>query len=415
MDGLLAEISAKRKALEVETGGSSSDGGVAKKYMRRADVERLKEEEQKKKRMEERTKRDAERQEKMKKEADQARHQSLKRLANSGANTPTASSSKGGTPEPGITIEKEGFNISPEECIRRLRLKGQPIRLFGESDKERRLRLRALELLEAQSGSSGNNKGHHGRNDFMKLLDSMDSGLDKKEIEKKARELHKQSEEKSKLILKNENNEKQGIQQDDKKEEEEEDSNNNNTQEGLLSKKNSSKGQNLGVLDLNLVKTDPNKLYPLIYYALKNTVKEWEEYMDSRPEEIRRSTQGRMASATQVQSAQNLKPLFKSLRSRDLPPDVLRLLAELVHYMQIRSYLKANDAYLRLSIGNAAWPIGVTSVGIHERSAREKIGQDNIAHVLNDEVSRKYIQAVKRLLTFSQTVRPPDDVSQLMG
>jgi len=79
-----------------------------------------------------------------------------------------------------------------------------------------------------------------------------------------------------------------------------------------------------------------------------------------------------------------------------MPADVIRYLAEIVHHMQTRSYQRANDAYLRLSIGNAAWPIGVTSVGIHERSAREKIGQDNIAHVLNDEVSRKYIQAVKR-------------------
>lgn len=71
-------------------------------------------------------------------------------------------------------------------------------------------------------------------------------------------------------------------------------------------------------------------------------------------------------------------------------------MAEIVHYMQIRSYQKANDAYLRLSIGNAAWPIGVTHVGIHERSAREGIAEGVIAHVLNDEVSRKWIQAVKR-------------------
>ena len=26
-----------------------------------------------------------------------------------------------------------------------------------------------------------------------------------------------------------------------------------------------------------------------------------------------------------------------------------------------------------VSVGNAAWPIGVTQVGLHERSAREKI------------------------------------------
>ena len=37
------------------------------------------------------------------------------------------------------------------------------------------------------------------------------------------------------------------------------------------------------VLDLDLVKSDPDKLYPLIYYALKRTLKEWEEAMDERP------------------------------------------------------------------------------------------------------------------------------------
>ena len=38
-----------------------------------------------------------------------------------------------------------------------------------------------------------------------------------------------------------------------------------------------------GVLDLGLVKTDPDKLYPIIYYALKRTLKEWGEAMDERP------------------------------------------------------------------------------------------------------------------------------------
>lgn len=38
-----------------------------------------------------------------------------------------------------------------------------------------------------------------------------------------------------------------------------------------------------GVLDLSLVKSDPDKLYPIIYYALKRTLKEWEEAMDERP------------------------------------------------------------------------------------------------------------------------------------
>lgn len=54
--------------------------------------------------------------------------------------------------------------------------------------------------------------------------------------------------------------------------------------------------------------------------------------------------------------------------------------------------LQANDAYLEMAIGNAPWPIGVTMVGIHARTGREKISSRYVAHVLNDETQRKYIQ-----------------------
>ena len=93
-------------------------------------------------------------------------------------------------------------------------------------------------------------------------------------------------------------------------------------------------------------------------------LREWEASMAERPDHVKRSTQGKLAAATCVQSAEYLKPLFKALRKRDLEPDVLSAIAEIVHNMQIREYLKANDAYLRLSIGNAPWPIGVTMVGV---------------------------------------------------
>ena len=89
---------------------------------------------------------------------------------------------------------------------------------------------------------------------------------------------------------------------------------------------------------------------------------------------------------------------------------------EIVHAAQERRYVDANDAYLRLSIGKAAWPIGVTMVGIHERSAREKLHEsDNTAHIMSDETTRKYLQSIKRCLSFAQTRWPPDDHLQLMG
>ena len=64
----------------------------------------------------------------------------------------------------------------------------------------------------------------------------------------------------------------------------------------------------------------------------------------------------------------------------------------------------------------SAWPIGVTMVGIHERSAREKLHQsDQKTHILSDEITRKYLQAIKRCLSFAQVRWPPDDQLQLMG
>ncbi|CDZ97557.1 U5 snRNP-associated RNA splicing factor [Phaffia rhodozyma] len=393
MDILAQEIAGlKRKAVDDTAGSattssnSAATGPQRKKYLTKGELEKI--------RLAEEAEKDRKRKEesKAKKEAAELARKnafSKSRLGGSkpqtpdpasGSNTPVPSGSQSPSTVDATstnTSRPEAFNISPVECVRRLRAKGQPIRLFGESDKDRRLRLRALELMDERGGSGAN----AGLNDFKKALEEMQAGSHEKEEMKKA-------------------NKASG--------------GNGSTGVDAPSGEGMGMGEG-GVLDLSLIKTDPDKLYPLIYYALKRTLKDWEQTMADRPESIRQSTQGMRAAAVQVQSADYLKPLFKSLRSRDLPADVLGRLSEIVHHMQSRQYQRANDSYLRLSIGTAAWPIGVTMVGIHERSAREKISSDSVAHVLNDEVSRKYIQSVKRLLTFAQTKYPPADVSQMMG
>ncbi|KAI0714381.1 pre-mRNA splicing factor [Cerioporus squamosus] len=352
MDALKAEIANKRKALEIP-----AVDGRPTKYMRRGELERLKEEQERKAREEEEEKR---RQEKEREEREREEERRRKEAKKANAlRRSTASPHPEGSASP---APESSFNISNEETIRRLRAKGQPIRLFGESDKERRLRLRALELIEEKD-----HERHGGQNDFKKALED----VDKQTQEEAARDKGKKKDKEASLMN--------------------------------------------DVLDLELVKTDPDKLYPIIYYALKRALKEWEQWMDDRPEHVKRTMQGKLAAATQRQSAEYLKPLFKLLRTRNLQSDVLARIAEIVHHMQKRQYSKANDSYLRLSIGNAPWPIGVTMVGIHERSAREKISTDQVAHVLNDEVSRKYIQSLKRILTFAQTKYPPEDATQLMG
>ena len=92
------------------------------------------------------------------------------------------------------------------------------------------MRLRALELIEEKD-----HERHGGQNDFKKALED----VDKQTQEEAAREKGKKKDKEASLMS--------------------------------------------DVLDLELVKTDPDKLYPIIYYALKRALKEWEQWMDDRP------------------------------------------------------------------------------------------------------------------------------------
>ncbi|KAE8355976.1 hypothetical protein BDV28DRAFT_145622 [Aspergillus coremiiformis] len=143
---------------------------------------------------------------------------------------------------------------------------------------------------------------------------------------------------------------------------------------------------------------------------------EWELALAKRDISVKQSLQGRQAYNAMVQSRENMKPLFRKFEKVDVDDSLLEHVVEIVHKAQLRRYVDANDAYLRLSIGKAAWPIGVTMVGIHERSAREKLHQsDQQAHILSDEITRKYLQSIKRCLSFAQVRWPPDDQLQIMG
>ncbi|KAH7308181.1 pre-mRNA splicing factor [Stachybotrys elegans] len=146
------------------------------------------------------------------------------------------------------------------------------------------------------------------------------------------------------------------------------------------------------------------------YFTL--VVTEYEKAMEA---EKRDTTAGKMAYNAMVQTRENMKPLFRKMEKGDIEDSLLEPIVEIVKALQERRYVDANDGYLRLSIGKAAWPIGVTMVGIHERSAREKLHDGEKGHVMGDEVTRKYLQSIKRCLTFAQVRWPPTDLRQLMG
>ena len=144
---------------------------------------------------------------------------------------------------------------------------------------------------------------------------------------------------------------------------------------------------------------------------------EWQVALARRDAEVKASSSGKAAYNAMVLARDNMVPLFRKLETGELEQGILDPVVEIVRCCQRRRYVDANDAYLRLSIGKAAWPIGVTMVGIHERSSREKLHESdkNAAHIMSDEITRKFLQSIKRCLSFAQTRWPPDDQLQLMG
>ncbi|KRK02820.1 uncharacterized protein Dyak_GE25155, isoform B [Drosophila yakuba] len=153
-----------------------------------------------------------------------------------------------------------------------------------------------------------------------------------------------------------------------------------------------------------------NKDYDMdvIITLLTFLLKLWNDQIANYSKHEKMSTKVKMTRVIYTQTKEYVKPLFRKLKHHTLPEDILDSLRDICKHLLNRNYITASDAYLEMAIGNAPWPIGVTMVGIHARTGREKIFSKNVAHVMNDETQRKYIQGLKRLMTKCQEYFPTD-------
>ena len=95
--------------------------------------------------------------------------------------------------------------------------------------------------------------------------------------------------------------------------------------------------------------------------------------------------------------------LLYKLRSGKIPTEALVSLSTIIYYLQSNQFNKANESYMKLSIGNVCWPIGVVNVGIHARSSSLRItGSKNVSNIMMNELTRKWIISVKRLINFKE-------------
>ncbi|KAF7283795.1 hypothetical protein GWI33_022835 [Rhynchophorus ferrugineus] len=255
-------------------------------------------------------------------------------------------------------------NILPRnEVIIKLRDRAEPILLFGESEMDAFKRLRKSELLEPEV-----NKGF--RNDLQEAMEQVDQAYLNELLKSKSSE------------------------PDDKKD--------SKSQESTVSYEE--------ICEMAKKMGRGNREHDMITIVnfIQHILSKWNEQLQNRSQEEKISTKGKLQGATYTQTQVYLKPLLRKLKAFSVPEDISDSLTEIVVHLLNRNYLKASDGYLQMAIGNAPWPIGVTMVGIHARTGREKIFSKNVAHVMNDETQRKYIQGLKRLMTKCQEYYPTD-------
>ena len=123
----------------------------------------------------------------------------------------------------------------------------------------------------------------------------------------------------------------------------------------------------------------------------KKMLKAWEQELLFRSQEYQKSADGKAECIIFQQCTKYAKPMFKQLKKFTMNSEILNGCYLIVQYCLMKEYVRAHDKYLELAIGNAPWPMGVTMVGIHERSGRSRIFSSQVAHILNDETQRKYL------------------------
>merc|ERR1711879_234785 len=151
--------------------------------------------------------------------------------------------------------------------------------------------------------------------------------------------------------------------------------------------------------------------------------KAWERELAEMPEEDKKKAVNKTQMQQHRQVRRDMRPLQRRLRLYILNEKLLEKLFNITQLAEAREYRNASEAYLDLSIGKAAWPVGIgcggsmlmeDAIGLHDRFNRNNQVKDN-AVLLNDDVTRKFVQALKRLMSVAQKFWPPDDPSKMSG
>jgi len=279
--------------------------------------------------------------------------------------------------------EDEATRLERESTKRRLRELGEPATFFGESDSQRWQRLSRLELKVDQDVLAS------GSTNVMQILDRKQKrkmeaaggvegvdAVDAEDADFEARKSIRTGEDSS-------------------------------DEEGAVAALGAEEGEQRDP-EAEEAQQKLDAASHSVMAWIRAMLRAWETALTDRAPKEEKLANFKTEKAQYRQAKQYLKPLRRSLRDGEVEPGVIFSLSKITEHCSKRHYKSANEAYMRLAIGNQAWPMGVSMITFHDRPNRREIDEGKTAHILDDETTRKYVQMVKRLVTFAEQHWPVD-------
>lgn len=300
------------------------------------------------------------------------------------------------------------------EVIDRLREMAQPITLFGETDMQRYKRLRNKEK-EATDGKQ-----------------NPDQLMIEQEVNRRQRELQDEADAANQAAQDAEEDAQLAAAED--KSDSEDDAEEAEMRRDEREENKGSAPAATGVVaaeaaepepevELDDIDTQTMDKCDSIRVWCRKALKIWEKEIADKPDEEKKLAEVKRQIAAHRQVRRDIRPLQKRLRLYKMDAWLLGKICAITTLAEKREYRDAAEAYLDLSIGKAAWPVGIgcggsmlmeDAIGLHDRFNRNAQVKD-IAWAMNDVTVRKYVQAIKRLITIAQKHWPPDTTSKLAG
>lgn len=154
-------------------------------------------------------------------------------------------------------------------------------------------------------------------------------------------------------------------------------------------------------IDIEKIRPQNREIEKKIHAWIQHTIAHWRDALDSN---VRHQLLDKgLDEANLMQCNKHLDALLRRIRRNQLSKHVYPLLSRMIAYIQQKQYHLANDDYLKLSIGQQAWPIGLAiTAESHEKNENERFFDSRITTMLTDEETRKWLGSIKRLLTFAE-------------